>query len=259
MEELLKPYMGLENWTSSSVLRDKKDGISGQVLLEIGKQYHTEYASQDALNSMQRIMHKIACAYVKMYLDYDMENYKAFRIIELENDEDYLLDFPITIDGKEEHVRLFGIIDRVDEVLTQDDVVKTRIVDYKTGGDSVTFRNLDKVFCANTENKALLQTLFYAYVFEQVTKRGQLEPHLYVARKMREEGTLFNDGKELLTGESLQEVKHAFIQFLRSTLEEIFDKNIPFKHNPDTTVYPSDPYTLFYRNAAALDEEATEP
>ncbi|KGE13970.1 PD-(D/E)XK nuclease family protein [Sphingobacterium deserti] len=258
METVFKPYKGLESWTSSAVLREKKNIVEAQVLHEISMQYHTPYDSLDNLNSMQRIMHKIACEYVKMYLDYDIENYKAFRIIELENDEDYMLDFPITIDDGEEQVRLFGIIDRVDEVLTRDDVVKTRIVDYKTGGDSVVFKNLDKVFSANTENKALLQTLFYAYVFEQVTKRRQLEPHLYVARKMREEGTLFNNGKEMLTGESLQATKDAFVLFLRRTLEEIFDKHIPFKHNPDTTVYPSDPYTLFYRNAAAVDEETTE-
>src|SRR5690606_15705919 len=142
------------------------------------------------LNSMQCIMHRIASAYVKVYLEYDITHYKGFRIVELENAEDYMLDFPISINGKEESICLFGIIDRVDEVLTTDDQVKTRIVDYKTGGDSSTFRQLEKVFAPNTENKALVQTLFYAYIFEQVTGRTQLEPHLYVARRMREDGTL---------------------------------------------------------------------
>ncbi|GHE37652.1 PD-(D/E)XK nuclease family protein [Sphingobacterium griseoflavum] len=259
MELIFKPYKGLTSWTKSEVLREKKEKVDELVVREIGNQYLSAYTTLDELNSMQRIMHKIASAYVHMYLDYDMENYQAFRIIELENDEDYLLDFPITVDGRQESVRLFGIIDRVDEVITADGQVSTRIVDYKTGGDSVVFNSLDNVFCPNTTNKALLQTLFYAYVFEQVTGRTQLEPHLYVARKMREDGTLFHTAKDTLEGEQLQMAKDTFVPFLRKTLEEIFDPNIPFKHHANAVVYPSDPYTLFYRNATPLDEEEGNP
>lgn len=255
METIFTPYTGLTTWTDSKVLRDRIPQIDSLLVQEIGQQYLTEFHELDELNSMQRIMHKIASEYIKMYLSYDIENYRAFRIIELENDEDYTLDFPINIDGKTESIRLFGIIDRVDEVVTADGQVKRRIVDYKTGGDSVLFRNLDVVFCANTANKALVQTLFYSYVFETVTQTQDLEPHLYVARKMREEGTLFSSNKELLSGEELRAVKAQFVQFLRSTLEEIFDRNIPFKHLPETTVYPSDPYTLFYRHALPANED----
>jgi ATP-dependent helicase/nuclease subunit B len=254
METILKPYKGLADITSTKVLETKLQEIDELVVREIGMQYHTEITSVDALNSMQRIMHKIASAYINVYLHYDMEHYKAFRIIELENTEDYTFDFPILINGKEETVRLFGIIDRVDEVLTHDNQVRTRIVDYKTGSDSVEFKNLEKVFAPHTENKALVQTLFYAYVFEQVTGRKQLEPHLYVARRMREEGTLFR-GKEILEAETLTLAKEEFITFLRTTLEEIFNPVIPFRHSPESKVYPSDPYTLFYRNAVENVEE----
>ena len=254
METILKPYKGLADFTPTKVLKTKLPEIDELVVREIGLQYHTEITSVDVLNSMQRIMHKIASAYINVYLQYDMEHYKAFRIIELENTEDYTFDFPILINGKEETIRLFGIIDRVDEVLTHDNQVRTRIVDYKTGGDSVEFKNLEKVFASNTENKALVQTLFYAYVFEQVTGRKQLEPHLYVARRMREEGTLFR-GKEILEAETLTLVKEEFITFLRNTLEEIFNSDIPFRHSPESMVYPSDPYTLFYRNAVEDVEE----
>src|SRR5690606_872671 len=254
METILKPYKGLADFTSTKVLETKLQEIDELVVREIGMQYHTEITSVDALNSMQRIMHKIASAYINVYLHYDMEHYKAFRIFELENTEDYTFDFPILINGKEETVRLFGIIDRVDEVLTHDNQVRTRIVDYKTGSDSVEFKNLEKVFAPHTENKALVQTLFYAYVFEQVTGRKQLEPHLYVARRMREEGTLFR-GKEILEAETLTLAKEECITFLRTTLEEIFNPVIPFRHSPESKVYPSDPYTLFYRNAVENVEE----
>lgn len=248
METILKPYKGLTDFTPTKQLAPTLGMLDHLMIREIGKQYHTEFSTIDDLNSMQRIMHKIATAYVKVYLEYDIAHYKGFRIVELENDEDYTVDFPLLINGKEETVCLFGIIDRVDEVLTHDNQVKTRIVDYKTGGDSVEFKNLEKVFAPNTENKALVQTLFYTYVFEQVTGRTQLEPHLYVARRMREDGTLFRS-KDVLEAETLAIVKEEFIPFLRRTLEEIFNPDIPFKHNPESKVYPSDPYTLFYRNS----------
>ena len=255
METILKPYKGLADFTSTKILVDRLALVDHLLVQEIAAQYHTELTSIDKLNSMQRIMFKIASAYIHMYVEYDVANYKAFRIIELENTEDYTIDFPITIQGKEEHIRLFGIIDRVDEVLTHDDQVKMRIVDYKTGGDSVEFKTLEKVFAANTENKSLVQTLFYAYVFEQVTGRKQLEPHLYVARRMREDGTLFRS-KEVLEGETLAYAKEEFQTFLRRTLEEIFNPEIPFKHDRESQVYPSDPYTLFYRHARADEEDS---
>lgn len=254
MEKIFLPFKGQENFTSTAVLRRHFDQIEPFVLREIGLQYQTTVEGIEDLNSLQRIMLKIASEYVKMYLEHDISNYKAFRIIELENDTDYVLPFPITVDGKEAQVTLYGIIDRVDEVVTHDERIISRIVDYKTGGDSVTFKDIQQVFGPNTENKAMVQTLFYAYVFEQKTGRKALEPHLYVARKMREEGTLFHGKEGVLTAEFLAFQKDNFVQFLRNILNEIFDPAIPFKHHPDAVIYPSDPYTLFYRDASKSPE-----
>ena len=259
METILKPYKGLQDFTSTKVLRDKVSEVDTLIIVEIAKQYELEIKELNELNSLQRIMHKIASEYVKMYLEYDADNYQSFRIIELENDEDYVIDFPIQVNGKEEIVQIFGIIDRVDEVVTDLGEVKTRIVDYKTGADVVKFSSIDKVFAANTENKALVQTLFYAYVFEQKTGIQHLEPNLYVARKMREEGTIFYGSRGVvMQDEFLAEQKVEFVIFLKRTLEEIFNPEITFKHNPEAHIYESDPYTLFYRNAIKEEDEITE-
>lgn len=254
MESLYTPYKGNQDYIPTTELHHKLDQVDQLVIREIATLYQTEFQEASEMSSMQRIMLKIASEYVKMYLEYDMEHYTAFRIIELENDEDYILDFPITLQGKTEIVRLYGIIDRVDEVITNEGQVITRIVDYKTGGDTVEFKELDKVFAPNTENKALIQTLFYVHIFEQKTGIQDLEPHLYVARRMREEGTLFKGKKEILESEILAETKNQFVNFLRETLEEIFNPDIPFRHNPESKVYPSDPYTLFYRNAVQEED-----
>lgn len=257
MEEILKPYKGLEDFTPTSVLLDKIPEIDGLILAEIAEQYSLDCKEINDLSSLQRIMHKIAREYLKMYLEYDASNFQSFRIIELENDQDYVISLPIQINGQVEHVSIYGIIDRVDQVVTDLGEIKTRIVDYKTGADAVKFTSMDKVFAANTENKALVQTLFYAFVFEQKTGIRNLEPNLYVARKMREEGTLFYGSRgALMEGDFLAQQKEEFVGFLISTLEEIFNPDIPFKHNPDAHIYESDPYTLFYRNAIKEEEES---
>lgn len=257
MEKILLPYKGQEDFTPTNVLKTKLATVESLVLQEIGNQYHSDFTSIEDLNSLQRIMHKIATEYVKMYLQYDIDHYQSFRIIELENDKDYTLDFEIQINHQPQSVKLYGIIDRVDQVVTDLGEIKTRIVDYKTGADVVKFSTMEKVLAPNTENKALVQTLFYAHVFEQVTGHRELEPHLYVARKMRDEGTLFYGSYgALMEGEFLAEQKSNFLDFLRKTLEEIFDPNIPFQHHPDAHIYPTDPYTLFYRNAVHNNEES---
>lgn len=270
MEQVLQPYKGIETFSATQTLKDSLPLVSDLVVAEIGRQYLSEdFRSVDDLNSLQRIMHRIACEYIQVYIRHDIAHYKAFRIIELENDKDYVIDFPITVNGREETVKLYGIIDRVDEVVTEDDEIKTRIVDYKTGADSVLFKkrrnredaeSADQLFAlvddySGVMNKALVQTLFYAYVFEEKTGRKHLEPHLYVARRMREDGTVFRD-KETgpLSDAYLQAQKEEFVTFLKKTLEELFDATVSFRHKADAKVYDSDPYTLFYRSCVVQEE-----
>ena len=59
-------------------------------------------------------------------------------------------------------------------------------------------------------------------------------------------------------GSFLEEQKAVFVDFLRKTLEELFNPQIPFQHHPGVKIYPSDPYTLFYKNSTAQDAEDNE-
>src|SRR5690606_25489475 len=130
-------------------------------------------------------------------------------IIELENKTDYKHRFPIEVKGREQEVLLYGIIDRVDE---RNGV--TRIVDYKTGSrDEVKFTCLDDLFEqeGKKQNKAMVQTLFYTFIYEQVKNLRQIEPNLYIIRKMKNDGTLFFTGgrgnKVYLQAEHLEDLK----------------------------------------------------
>lgn len=217
----------------------------------------TEFTGQ------QRIMLKISEEYCSLFLKHDMHLETPFQLMEMENDEDYVLEFPIQVLGEENSVLLRGIIDRVDEVNGQ-----KRIVDYKTGGDVLEFRTPDQnqesytFFHSNWKdsNKALIQTLYYTHIYEQIAGTTDVEPHLYSVRRMRNEGTLFKipvprNAPILLQGEVLADVKAHFQLFLKEKLEELFDPNFPFIHPPDATIYPGSPYAPFLMNRLTFSEE----
>jgi len=217
-----------------------------QICLEaLSKELYGEAGRIQAPNSMQRILLKVAEEYAAVFLHYDATHVAPLRIVELENERDYSVAFPITVGGEWRTIVLYGIIDRVDEVNG-----KTRIVDYKTGRDEVKFHGLDTLFAPASakSNKAMIQTLFYTYVYEQVTGRRSVEPNLYIARKLRKEGSLFymsGRGRYVAEDAELENIKAQFTDFLRQTLEELFNPDVPFRHNPDAVLYPGDPYREF--------------
>lgn len=175
-------------------------------------------------NSMQQIVLQIVAEYMKAILAHD-QLHSPFQIIELENKKDYKYHFPIEINGQKKYLQLYGILDRVDEKDGQ-----TRIVDYKTGSDELKYSSLEKLFerDGKAQNKAVVQTLFYTYIYEQVKKISRVEPNLYVVRKMKDEGTRFKSGKTVLQAIDLEDAKAAFTGHLQNTLIEMFDQQIPF-------------------------------
>ena len=120
-----------------------------------------------------------------------------------------------------------GVIDRVDEVNG-----KTRIVDYKTGKDQLKYKDFDSLFSeeGKDQNKALIQTLFYTYVYEKAKSVSNVEPHLYTVKDFKN-GTLFSEkrrGGLQLSDQNLDYFKGQFEQRLAQKLNELFDSSIPF-------------------------------
>lgn len=202
------------------------------------------YLKADQANSMEQIILQIVADYAHIILKQDI-NTAPFTIIELENNKDYVIDFPITVNGIERTVKLQGIIDRIDE---KDG--KIRIVDYKTGGDDLAYtKNVNQLFDATDQkfNKALIQTLFYTYIYEQKTGRTDVEPHLYAIRRLKDEGSLFHSDRQPLIQAKLSSLKVIFQEQLRQTLEEIFNKAIPFQHRPGVVLPYNDVYEEFFK------------
>jgi ATP-dependent helicase/nuclease subunit B len=189
-------------------------------------------------NGMQKVVLAIVAEYANLILDHD-EAEAPFEIIALEKRDQ--VPFRFDLKGEEKSVTLHGIIDRID---SKNGI--TRIVDYKTGSDNLRFSNLEEVFDTNGGklNKALVQTLFYAHVFEQANTHSFVEPNLYSIRNMRKEGTFFMQGKEKLKlrGEHLENVKTEFITFVQAKLAELFDEDIPFAPTQNEAGFAYSPY-----------------
>lgn len=177
-------------------------------------------------NGMQQVVLAIVAEYANVILDHD-ENVAPFTVMDLESKDE--IAFKINVGGVEKELTLFGIIDRVDQ---KDGV--TRVVDYKTGRDELQYATLEELFDSSSakQNKALVQTLFYTYVYEQAKGISGMEPNLYLIRKMRKEGTLFFESKKRvhLQAEHLEGLKGDFNLLLKAKLEELFDPETPFGH-----------------------------
>lgn len=179
-------------------------------------------------NGMQQVVLAIVAEYANVILNYD-EMEAPFSILDLESKDQ--VNFKIGVNGVQRSLTLHGIIDRVD---LKNGV--TRVVDYKTGRDELVYSSLHDIFDADSgkQNKALVQTLFYTYVYEQAKGLTGMEPNLYLIRKMRKEGTLFYSSESRkrvhLQVEHLANQKAEFIVLLKSKLEELFNPGLPFTH-----------------------------
>ena len=143
---------------------------------------------------MQKVILAIVEAYVTIILDQDLKQV-PFQIISLEQKVDAEISFPLN--SKEASVKIFGYIDRVDE---KDGI--TKIIDYKTGSDKLTFKDVPELFNSDGKhiNKALVQTLLYTYVYEQFSGKTCVEPNLYIVKTMSQDGIWFKSGRQNSVG-----------------------------------------------------------
>ncbi|MES2873482.1 MAG: PD-(D/E)XK nuclease family protein [Bacteroidota bacterium] len=189
------------------------------------------------LNALQQIVLKVIEQYALRIIRHD-ETLAPFTIVELENRDSYTPLFDMQISGNSKQVRLLGIIDRVDSHRG-----KVRIVDYKTGKDQLKYKDFDALFTeeGKDQNKALIQTLFYTYVYEKAKAVKNVEPHLYTVKDFKK-GTLFSEkgkGGLQLSDQKLDYFKEQFELKLSEKLREIFDLTVPFRQttNLDTCKY----------------------
>ncbi|MDQ7948558.1 MAG: PD-(D/E)XK nuclease family protein [Pedobacter sp.] len=218
----------------------KRAAVPELIMQAFAEELHGNRTAPVLLNGMQKVVYAIILEYVQLILAQD-ESDAPFTLVGLEQKGSVAFSFPAN--GSQQQIKLYGIIDRVD--------LKNgihRIVDYKTGNDQLKYSSMEDCFdtdCGNI-NKALVQTMFYTYVYEQVSKNSQVEPNLYVVKTMSKDGVSFMRGKDVLSNELLALEKTAFVKALELKLSELFDFNIPFKISKNPKNYPYSIYTTLF-------------
>jgi RecB family exonuclease len=237
MESFYRDSIGKE--VTADYIRQREKLLPDMSKAAMVKEMKLDPANELQQSALQQIIIQVIAQYAMKVLRHD-ERIAPFVIKELEDRDAYTPLFSIEVEGKEEQVRLMGIIDRVD--LHQN---KTRIVDYKTGKDQLKYGDFEGLFAeeGNGQNKALLQTLFYTLVYEKARNVSHVEPHLYTVKDFKE-GTLFYEkgrGGLILTDENLAGLKDLFAVRLREKLGELFNQTVPFRQttNPDNCTYCS--------------------
>lgn len=145
-------------------------------------------------------------------------------------------------------VNIRQYIDRIDRVYPsghygEESLATLRIVDYKTGSDTIEFSNLDQLF-SNEETerrKAIVQLMFYcnAYAAEK-GYHGPIMPVIYQMKTLSTHGlrpiVVKPSGGKRGEGEPLEDyrkINEEFLARFNGVVQEIFNPEIPFVQAPD--------------------------
>ncbi len=176
--------------------------------------------------------------YAQTILKYDMK-YAPFKIVSLENEDMYHTDLDVKFRGKDEKVKLFGIIDRIDK---KNGVY--RILDYKSGNELAAGGSLDKLFDKKIDkrNTHIFQALFYTYIVSRLSDFSDclLRPSLYYARSMNR--NTYSDSFSLTGSFGKAEIDENFTEIilqefkdkLIALMDEIFDDALNFEMTENT-------------------------
>lgn len=179
----------------------------------------------------------------KNRLSYEMANELTRKFLESERDFlaqqtapvfieslelEYSQEIVLNVKGEEKKLHLRGFIDRIDSIGG-----KYRIIDYKSGkikDDDVSLSSRDKTTedivrsICNKNRKYILQLMIYNYLFYK--KHGVLG-NAGIISLVSGNGSTF----ELNTRQfSMQEVVDNFEEYLQKILEDIYDTDVPFRH-----------------------------
>lgn len=229
MQELYTPLIGINNpmqhiakLCNRDVVEQAVDKTIGRILL------HDDKATMADFSGDTILVRDIIIKYImRGIMRYDTNN-SGYAIVGLEDE----VKCRYKISNNRE-VNLSGRADRLDRLADG----SIQIIDYKSGNKPhLTFNGISNLFTGSSEERIsnIFQTLLYAMMLQ---KRDGCEtiPSLYFASKMHESDytpkILNKQSGELI--ESYSSQAEEFEQMLSSTLEELFDYDIPFRQVED--------------------------
>lgn len=177
-----------------------------------------------------------------------------FKVIETEKETFLNIHVPYGVEGKIANLKLTGFFDRMDKAKLTDGTYCLRIVDYKTGGNPETIKNLEQLFIAGTNHPHYtLQTFIYALI---AAKDAPLPvvPAVYYVNHMAEPefSPYINISKEPMF--DFREISSEFKKGLIRLLGEILDPRTNFMPTKDAGNCKTCFYASFCGKHVSLSE-----
>ncbi len=223
VETLYAPYKG--GAITSDVIASM---LSDDLLTTIVRSVMIEKYKE--LNAEATIIADIMKGYIKRMLEYEREAFckPSFTFVAAEmgvNTKVWNIAPDLAVNFKMS-------IDRVDQVLAN----KLRFIDYKTGSDGISAKNIEALFTGTDQHKtdAIFQLLVYSEAYISMTKsKMDIVPYIYPFRQMSaNEGIvpIKINNSELM---SYREVSEEFMSYFVPLVKSIFDEDTPFTQVED--------------------------
>lgn len=201
----------------------KNDAFLTECIEKAFANYFHKKKKQEKLTGQNYLVGEIIRKYVKQMLDIDRKN-TPFTYIQSETR--FQLSFLLP---SQKEVQLKGFIDRVDNV---NGVI--RILDYKTGMGTQTFKNIPQLFDKEIDKrpKDLMQVLMYCLLYKKDTLTDSvIEPGIIYLRNLFspqfDTRITQKDGDGII--EDFTSCQDEFETAFKTCLDEIFSEAVPFE------------------------------
>jgi RecB family exonuclease len=206
----------------------------------IEQAFRQEYFDNDnsvELSGKHLLVKDIIYQYVQQFLKVE-KKFTPFVLIDLE--KQYYSDVQFEVDGVQKQVTFRGTIDRIDQ--NNDGI---RVIDYKSGDPKQSFSSIESLFTADG-NHAALQALIYSRMYKEFGNPSlDIQPGLYFIRNLYDNFDYhIKMNRQRIT---YDEVSGELDEFLKSTLNDIFDPQIPFQQTEDEKICRNCPYKSICR------------
>lgn len=209
--------------------------IENIIIKTINKVYHGKV--NDTLLATDKILFDLFLHYIIFTLQYDAKN-GNMKFISAEKDMRPTWTFTDK-DGKERTLNFRMFIDRIDEVGGV-----RRIVDYKTGSDSLACNEIGELFTFNKDKHygGFFQVLLYCALYKHNNNfTNQLKPIIYGIRQIANATDMSFTINKVKIDDFSGDIENEFIAHFNALLCSIFDYSQPFEQSkdPDSCEYCS--------------------
>lgn len=186
-------------------------------------------------NGLQLINRGVIISYLHKLLNIDCQ-LAPFNILGLEKKVEKKINFIVA--GNTHEIIIHGIIDRLDEITDKNGLRRIRVIDYKTGMPTKgKIAKISEIFCdkgiQDKHTNYYLQTLLYSLIVSNSPtlnkNRLPVSPALIFIQSTGREDydpTLILDNEPIITA---IDYEAEFVKGIKQTLQEIYDKEIPFR------------------------------